>query len=149
MPYATQQDLIDRFGLDEITQISDETGSGTLDTGRVAQALADANAQVDGYLGTRYTLPLSTVPPALTLNACDVARYRLARMPTDEMRQRYQDALRWLGKVATGEYGLGVDAQGQTPAETSGIQISADRRVFDRDRLSDYVHPRDRIGGRW
>jgi phage gp36-like protein len=146
--YATQQDLIDRFGLDEITQISDETGSGTLDTGRVAQALADANAQIDGFLGTRYTLPLSTIPAALNLIACDVSRYRLARLPADEMRRRYEDALRWLGKVATGEYGLGVDAEGQVPAETSGVQISGDRRVFTREMLDDFIHPRDGIGPR-
>lgn len=148
MTYASQQDLIERFGSDEITQISDETGDGVLDAGRIAQALADADAQIDGYLGSRYTLPLTTVPPGLNLLACDVARYRLARLPTDEMRARYQDALRWLKSIASGDFGLGVDGAGQTPTETGGVQAVANRPVFNRETLSDFIHPTEGRGGR-
>jgi phage gp36-like protein len=148
MAYATQQDLIERFGLDEITQISDETGAGAIDAGRIAQALADSGAKIDSYIGARYTLPLSSIPAGLNQLACDIARYLLARLPTDEMRRRYDDALRWLTKVATGEFGLGIDNAGATPAEFGGAAIRADRRVFDRETLHDYVRPHDHFGGR-
>jgi phage gp36-like protein len=148
MNYATQDDLVNRFGEPEIIQISNETPSDTIDADRVTLVLTDTDARIDGFLGSRFTLPLTTIPPALTGYACDIARYLLARLPTDEMRARYEDALRWLGKVAKGEYGLGVDAEGDTPAASPGIAVSSQRPVFTRGTLRDYLDPAEHTGGR-
>ena len=41
MAYAALQNMIDRFGQAEIDQVAD-TGSGSADLTRIAQALADA-----------------------------------------------------------------------------------------------------------
>jgi phage gp36-like protein len=105
--YATQQDLIARFGYDEIAQLSDTEGTGALDQARIDQVLADTDARIDGYLGSRYVLPLTTSPPILANLACDIARYLLAKtVPTDEMRARYEDAVKWLTSVAKGDFSL-------------------------------------------
>ena len=59
MSYSTSLNLIVRFGLANVTKWSDLTGAGTLDTDRVASAIAYADARIDLLLnGGPYTLPL-------------------------------------------------------------------------------------------
>mgnify|MGYP001007881247 FL=1 len=50
--YATQADLIERFGTEEITDVSGD-GNGTLDSTRVSRALAEADAEIDASLAGR------------------------------------------------------------------------------------------------
>jgi len=148
MPYATQQDLIDRFGADELIQLTDDDNAGVINTDRVTQVLGDASTRIDGYLASRYTLPLTTVPPALTQYACDIARYILAKdTPTDTMSARYDEAIKFLGRVASGVYSLGIDAQGSTPALGGGVHVDSVGRTFTQHGLRDYTQPWD-WGGR-
>ncbi|MCR6494794.1 DUF1320 family protein [Thermomonas sp. S9] len=50
--------------------------------------LDDAQAEIDGYIASRYKLPLPTVPAALARIACDVARYRLWEdVASDDVRR--------------------------------------------------------------
>lgn len=141
MPYATQADLVTRYGTIELTQISDLDNTGQIDAARVAQALSDASTTIDGYLAGRYDLPLATVPAVLVLHCCAVARYLLmGTRPTDEARARHEDALAWLDKVAQGRYGLGLDQAGNQPATAGGaVTVAPGERVFDRDTLCDYT----------
>jgi phage gp36-like protein len=111
--YITQDDLVARFGAAEIQQLSDREMAGQINTARVAQAIADTCARIDGYLAAQYDLPLPSVPAALPTLACDICRYLLAELPTGEMRDRHNDALSWLRDVASGKFGLGL-----TPAGT-------------------------------
>lgn len=53
MSYATQQNLVDRFGQVELVQLTDLENTGALNTTRLAAALADASATIDGYLAGR------------------------------------------------------------------------------------------------
>lgn len=117
MPYATQADLEARFGTDELTQLTDRVGAGVPDAAIVARALADAEAEIDGYLASRYALPLATVPPVLARIACDIARYRLWEdRASDEVRRRYEDARRLLESIARGQVSLGLPAASAAPA---------------------------------
>ena len=139
MTYATQQDLIDRFGPEELSQLTDR-GSGTvIDASVVNRALADADAEIDGYLATRYALPLSSVPGILQLVACNIARYRmLGESTTDEARNRYADAVRWLKGLATGTVQL-PGAAGLTPAVGSvAVAQRSPDPLFGSDTLASY-----------
>ena len=82
--YATRADLDARFGDDEIDRLD---SAGT----RVAAALADASAEIDGYLARAYRLPLEGSHPALTGICCDLAR---ARLYDDSPPERVTDAAR-------------------------------------------------------
>lgn len=77
MAYATAASLAERFGEREIIQLTDRDGFGVLDAARAAQVIAEVEAEVDGYLGRRYRLPLATVPPLVTRLVCDLAREAL------------------------------------------------------------------------
>jgi len=127
MTYATQADLEARFGLDELTQLTDRTNAGVPDAVVVARALADADAEIDGYLASRYALPLATVPPVLARIACDIARYRLWEdRASEEVRRRYEDARRLLESIARGQVSLGLPAVSAAPA-LAEVSLGNDR----------------------
>jgi phage gp36-like protein len=137
MPYATQADLEDRFGADELTQLTDRVGAGVPDASIVARALADADAEINGYLASRYALPLATVPPVLVRIACDIARYRLWEdRASEEVRRRYEDARRMLESIAKGQVSLGLPAANAAPALAEARLGNA--RVMTRDGTGGY-----------
>lgn len=124
MAYATAQDLIDRYGEDELVHITDRLGSGQIDAAAVSGALADAEAIIDGYLAGRYPLPLASVPSNMVLLACTLARYQLwANRASEEIRKRYEDAIRYLERVASGSILLKMDASG-LPDPVQGVSVS-------------------------
>ncbi|WP_421357809.1 gp436 family protein [Agrobacterium rosae] len=140
MTYATQQDLIDRFGNTELIQLTDKVNrpATTIDPTPVARALTDAAALIDGYLGKLYRLPLSAVPPVLTKNACDIARYYLHGKAAEKdgaVAIAHGQAIGWLKDVSKGLVTL--DVEGMAPAQSGGgsVKASAPGRVFTRDSL--------------
>jgi len=94
--YATEADLVARFG-DEIENLKTMLPSQS----SVQDAIQDATEEINGHIGGRYPLPLPNVPSNLKRMACDIARYRLYfQQPTEEVRQRYEDAIAFLKRVA-------------------------------------------------
>lgn len=103
MSYAKPQDLEVAFGQAEILQLSDRDSDGDPDANVLERALATADGEINSYLSVRYAIPLPLVPQIVRDKACDIARYRLQDdTPTDEARQRYEDAIEWLKSVAAG-----------------------------------------------
>ncbi|MGE0671966.1 MAG: gp436 family protein [Methylibium sp.] len=140
MSYAVKQDLIERFKEAELAQLTDPENAATeIDDTTLDRALVDADAEIDGYLGGRYRLPLATVPRLLTNIACDIARYRLYDdRATEQVTTRYKDAVRLLEKIQKGDVSLGLDAAQQPTQTTGGPQFDEPARVFSRERLADY-----------
>lgn len=120
--YATPQDMVKKFGETEYCALANISHVDASDDGVMAYALQAASDEIDGYIGGRYTLPLVTHPPILTGIACDVARYRLTGNEhpcTDDIRERYQLAVRYLEKVARGDVTLGAAVSGGTAVGSS------------------------------
>lgn len=140
MTYATQADLVARFGSSEVQQLSDINNTGAIDATRVSQMLADASNTIDGYLASRYTLPLSEPPPMLNVLCCDVARYLLAVRPTEETSKRWEKAIAWLMSVAKGTIDLGGATADAQPI-SGGPEAEGNRRVFGERELRDFNHP--------
>lgn len=144
MPYATQADLVARFGTTELAQLTDRTAGTTIDATVVSAALADADALIEGYLAQRYALPVSPVPAMLLRVAADVARYLLhGNAATDAVRTAYEDALKVLRDLADGRAalpGAAAAPAGATPAAAGGgrVLVAAPDRVFARASLPDY-----------
>ncbi len=140
MTYATQQNMVDRFGSEELVQLTDRDNLGVIDATVLGQALADSDTEINSYLASVCSLPLVTVPPRLTKIAADIARYELygARC-TEQVRQRYTDAIAFLKMVkTTGVSMLGLDSLNQPVPETGGVGMTAKTPVFDAAGLSDY-----------
>lgn len=143
MTYATQQDLIERFGEQELIQLTDRVNIpvSTIDDVVVTRALTDASAFADGYLKKVMALPLNVVPPVLTKNIADIARYYLHGKSADKdsaVTRAYNEAVAFLRDVARGTVEL-TDG-GEVPAAAGGgsVQATAPDRVFTRDSLRHY-----------
>nr|WP_315206493.1 DUF1320 domain-containing protein [uncultured Albidiferax sp.] len=131
MDYATQADMVIRFGELEIIQITDRDRLGAIDSTVLAQALADATAYADGFLGKVYQLPLRgcaqpgmggvvtyTPPPVLTRIVCDLARYYLFTNgdKDHEAVRRYKQAITELTSIGDGDTQLSCPLGG-TPGD--------------------------------
>lgn len=139
MNYCTQDDLTDRYGERELVQLTDDTGRGVIDSVKLDRAIADAGAEIDGYLSARYRLPLASVPQAVTRLACDIARHQLYDDAVPEhVRQRYEDAVRTLRAISRGEVSLGLDQSSQAATGAGTVEFDAPDRVFDDDGLDGF-----------
>jgi phage gp36-like protein len=141
--YASAQDLIDRFGEKELIQLTDRVNrpQTTIDDTVVARALADAEALADGYIATRYTLPLAAVPAALVRIVCDLARFLLhgkAAEKDSPVERANAAAIRWLQDVSKGTVTLETGAGSAAIEATGGVRASPGRRVMTRDSLRGY-----------
>ena len=133
--------MIDRFGQAELVQLTDRTipATGAIVDAVLNKALADANAEIDGYLIGQYQLPLASVPANLEALACDIARYKLFDdRATEQVSKRYDDAVKYLVRVGKGELSLGLDAANQPAPPTGGPTADGPARVFSRATLADY-----------
>lgn len=144
MPYAADTDFSARFGAAELLQLTDRDGDGIADAGVFDDAAADASAEIDGYLAVRYALPLSTVPPILVRVCCDIARYRLyANHASEEVSNRYTEAVKWLTNVSNGIVQLGLDPPPAPGGNDPQPLYEASPRVITRCRTRDYTEPSD------
>ena len=142
MTYAIQQDLVDRFGELELLQLTDRTNMppSTVDDVVVGRALTDADAVINGYVGKKYSLPLSPVPEVLTKIACDLAWFYLhgeAATKDGIVARRADAAISWLKDVAKGLVAIDQDGEEPAPAGGGSIQANPATRVFRRDTLKD------------
>ena len=104
---------------------------------RVAGALADTDAEIDGFLQGRYPTPIDPAPEVLKKYAADLAVYNLLGFrhldeETDKDIVRRAEAARaWLGKVAEGKYSLGLKTEGQsgTEAPQGGVRVRTRPRL--------------------
>lgn len=148
MAYAIQQDLIDRFTLNELLVVADPTNSGTLDEAQITTALNDADADIDLYIGTRYELPLPSPLPdrtttLLTRFACDLAFYYLGKdsLGDSESKQKaFDDVTAKLKAIAAGSVKLAIntldtDDDDAPDALGDAVDISSSPRLFSRDTM--------------
>ena len=162
MPYTTRQALLDRFGAEELAAVAtprefnrpppallralindgdlsawseEEIAAAGEAAYRMQVAVDDAEHDINFYIGTRYSLPLSPVPATLTRVASDIARFRLYDdHATEEVRQRYKDALRMLEQIAQGKLDLGI----AEPQATGGApDFRTPGRLFTHSTLED------------
>lgn len=138
MVYCTQADIEEQLSTSELVQLTDDAGSGSVDTTVVDRAIADADDEINSYLQERYTVPLSPVPGLVRKLSVDLAVYNLhsRRGIDDAVRtQRYENVVKLLRSLAKGEASLGVEPP---PGEVhdEGIQTSRPEsyRIFTRKK---------------
>jgi phage gp36-like protein len=150
MSYASPSDMISRYPNRDLVQLTNEDPSATtVNTAALELALNDASAEIDGYLQSRYTLPLNEPPAALPRLVSDIAMYRLQSLrplhDVADARKRYEDAVALLVRVARGDVTLGLAADDASPAAAGSAVTQAGgdsggilpTRIFDRRSLKD------------
>lgn len=135
--YASVADLVARFGEVEIIELTDLERTGEMDNAVAERALEDATAEIDGYLASRYRLPVAGAAPLLSLLCTDIARFRLQTgVSTEQARQRYEDAVRKLERIADGR----INLPQETPPPAAGAPqtVKTQGRTFNDDTLRGY-----------
>lgn len=111
MAYASQQDMVDRYGAPRMIQLTDRADppAGTIDATLLGKRLDDASALIDGYLVGRYALPLPVVPAILKVHACSLTMYTLLGDTVEKDSAAAEDkraAIVYLTSVAKGDIAL-------------------------------------------
>lgn len=123
MAYCAQADLVDRFGMEELIQLTDDARLGVIGSAALNRAITDASAEIDTYLRARYPLPLLSTPPEILSVACDIARYRLSdQLAPEIVKERYDAARKLLADLSTGRAVLPDSVVSATDSpQTAGI----------------------------
>lgn len=142
MSYCAQADLLKR--IDETTLIAlTDDNNVAIDTDVLAAAIADADALIDSYAGSKHSVPMSPVPEVVTAASCDLTLYNLYSrrdLGVPEVRQKRRDeTVAWLRDVSKGVVSLGEDDPDGTPNSGHGVIVSDDNpdRLFTRSALKD------------
>lgn len=131
--YLSQAAFEQQFGVRETQDL-------IADGNDYARAENAAAGIVDGYIGARYTLPLTSVPGIVLGWVGDITRYRLwDEAAPDEVRRRYEDAISQLRDVSTGKMALpGTDGAAPATAEKFNADGYSNTRVFTSTTLACY-----------
>jgi phage gp36-like protein len=144
MPYATAQDFLDRFGPVETQQLTD---FGVQRLGVPAEqvlvtALADASAEIDGYLvGRVATVPMPSPPAVFRVYCCDIARYRLQFVQPDPRAvEAYKAAVDYLQRVGSGKVMLQAPANAAPMPGIGEVAFFVGHKVMARESTDDCDH---------
>ncbi len=142
MAYCTLNDIRNQMSDDDLLMITDDDDLGIVDEALVTRAIADADAEIDGYAGTRYSTPLSTATAMVRKVSVDIAIFNLwgrkSMGPPENVKARYSNAVRFLKDVSAGRVSLGANAP---EPQTSGGPASTktkDDRIFTADTLKNF-----------
>jgi len=146
--YASQSDLETRYPEELILLAANET-DGSIDTDRVASALAAASTEIRAILKARYgSEDLSNLDTdsleLLKVYAIDIGLYRIAlsfARSNDQIKERFEAAIKRLEAIAAGKGGLSFTSSGGGDSDTEALSspnevlIDVPDRIFSRDRL--------------
>lgn len=139
---AALMDVTLRAG-DRAAWRSDEQALADAALARIADAVAEAGAVIDGFLARRgYRLPLSPVPTVVAAWCRTIARYLLHKSRRslerdDPIVRDYRDALRLLELTAAGKFSLGAD-DAVANSHGTDVRFAGDATVFGRDQLQSF-----------
>jgi phage gp36-like protein len=141
MSYSTLTDIVKLIPEEALIQLTDDEGLGVVNQSRIDEAIAQADAEIDSYCGSRYTVPMSPVPDIAKKISVDIAIYnlysrRLEQIP-ETRAERYKNAIRQLEGISKGIISIGEET---APTEAGGPEANktADDRTFTKDNMEGF-----------
>lgn len=136
--YATVGVMKRKFGETILIRLTDteKPYQGVINMEKLDAAMQEANSEIDAYVGSRYPLPLQTIPPFLIEIGCNLARYYAVTgdlSENDPIKNRYESSIKTLTKISKGDLTLGGSPAGESkPVQTSSnnVMFSVGRRHF-------------------
>ena len=138
--YATRADIEEIIGIDQLAVVATRDVDAGVSDDAINKALADASGFIDGHVGERYSLPLTSPAPLLRRPCVDIVVYYLAQgatLMTEDIKARYDDARKVLKDIANGviKLTLDTDGDGRSESERRVISVQGPDRIFTRDTL--------------
>ncbi|NJD38445.1 MAG: DUF1320 domain-containing protein [Geobacter sp.] len=152
--YTTAEILIDKYGKRHLIYLTIKEPDGTEtepDYTVINREISRVDGIIDGYLRSRYTLPLSEVPPELAGYAEDMAIARIygcmpERTVPEDVTRASKEATAWLRDVQKGLASLSVAelppaSTGGEPGATGFFKTNktAADRIFDDVTLNRFT----------
>ena len=142
MPYSTYNDIKKMIPELALINLTDDTDTGVANQDDIAEAIAQADAEIDTYCGARFHTPFAAVPDVIRKTSVDIAIYNLYSRRAEKIPEtrvdRYKNAVRILEHISKGEISIGIDPE---PAKSSHGSPESNKRLNDR------VFTRDRLRG--
>jgi len=142
MPYTTLEQLNFRYGESLVISLTDrgEAATGAVDVDTVDQAIADADAMIDGYLKGRYQLPLAEVPPQVEAlsRAISIWNLHIYDAPK-QIEAGYRDALTQLRDISKGIITLDVAGIEPKTNSSQGVMTTDRERPLTEDSLKGWI----------
>jgi len=106
------------------------------------KAIEDADAEINGYLARRYSVPLARVPAVINKFSKDIAVYNLiSRMGIEHdtrektFKDRYDAAITYLTNVAKGIIEIGLIDSNSAKVSATGFTLKSNGRLFNRNKM--------------
>lgn len=129
-----------RKAIDGQTVDPPNTEKAALALAKIEDAIEAAQDLVDNFLRSRYVLPLEVAPSTVTEIMVRVARYTLHNeRASDEIVERYKEAMKWLQAIADGT--MVLDVPPAAVADFGGIEIGEGSGVYSVEGLVNYTDP--------
>lgn len=150
MSYSTRAEVRDMVKDDALnaiigdTFIEDPAEREELVSPIIDAAIADADAEIDGYLAKEDTPRPSGPRPPRVINkfSKDIAVYNLfSRIGIDEgtdqktYLNRYNAAIKFLTLVAEGTVSIGTETEDPASAAAGGFKVKSNSRLFTREKM--------------
>lgn len=137
LPEETLIQLVD----DENLKPAAITPSHTAMIGRIDEAIATADAEIDGYCAGRYSVPFLPVPPVVKAISVEMAIYYLymRRSIPERIEDRYDKAVARLKDISRGLLTLGVTPPASAAdGDNVGVNCTAEDRIFTRETMKGF-----------
>ena len=127
--YCQPTDLEKLVSAELLGQLADDGPGATATPDQIiAEAIDQADGEIDGYVGVVLPVPLSPAPRLVANLSAKIAAYNLFRrrphLEAGEWKEEYARALRLLERIARGEISMGPK-EGETAAalEPNGLAV--------------------------
>ncbi len=133
--------ILSRIDEADVIAYTDDYESGVVDVEAVGKAIAGADALINAHIAKRYSVPVSPVPDMVRDLAVDIAIYKICShrsLAPDDRRKNYEDAVRMLGRIASGQAVIPDAAAAPAGSGDHAVNLSSGPRVFSRDSLKGY-----------
>jgi len=142
MAYCELSDIEKQIPEQILIELTDDDGTGAVDTGNVDRAIEDADDEIDSFLSLRYSLPLPSTPGLVRRMSVDLAICNLyARRPhldiPESRKERCDNDRKLLEEIGKGKLSLGSDAPDPSNTQNS-VDIASGDRIFTRDKMSGF-----------
>lgn len=145
--YCSVADIRNYISTPVLVQLTNDDGGNEIKISVTQEAILYASTLIDGYLRSRYTLPLDTQFPLLKILCIDISVYRLySRRMRDDMPEvienGYKNAIQTLRDIQKGILSLQaendlLESSGFNPLEYKTNKAMIDR-LFNRYKLHEY-----------
>ena len=140
MSYSVLDDINKAITAATVIELTDDEGTGLVNEARVNEAIARADSHIDSYIGTRYTVPVVSVPVPEILNtfSVDMAVYDLFSRKLEVPKvfdDKYNHAIKHLKDISSGVASIGgaEEPAPATPDNAAETNLTDETQIFTRD----------------